>query len=56
MIDELEEEISEWRAIILRTNAHKLKDLESDHANSQKELATIKKQLEESQKEIRKKN
>ncbi|CAO1349833.1 unnamed protein product [Diamesa tonsa] len=45
MIEELEEEVTEMRAIALRTSAYKLKKLEEDNTRISKELTDVKTQL-----------
>lgn len=42
MIEELEEEVTEMRAIALRTSAYKLKKLEEDNTRISDELTDVK--------------
>ena len=42
MIEELEDEVAEMRAIALRTSAYKLKKLEEDNTKMSDELTDIK--------------
>lgn len=47
MIEELEDEVSEMRAIALRTSAYKLKKLEEDNTRISDELTDIKNRYED---------
>lgn len=53
MIEELEEEVSDYRAIVVRTGADKLKALESDKQKIENELKETEKRYESAQKEIK---
>lgn len=52
MIEELEDEILEMRAIAVRAGGGELKTLESEKTNLAKELADMKTKLEESSSEL----
>lgn len=53
MLEELEDEISEYRAIIAKTGGDKLKTLESEKQKVDNELKEVEKRYESAQKEIK---